>query len=129
MTTETRPRTREGPCHAQERVSVAILVVLLVITLTKETAVVELVSSSPRRSFLTALEVVHETKLEQANKADVNLNMTAGFIHIGKTGGSTLTGVIRNSCHSFVRKSGRCQGAIQNESIASELVTAYYHGT
>lgn len=60
-------------------------------------------------------------------------NITAGCIHIGKTGGSTLTGVIRNSCHSFMRESnGQCRnskGPIPNETAASELVTAYYHGT
>ena len=60
----------------------------------------------------------------------MNRNVTAGYIHLGKTSGSTLTGVIRNSCHSFMRdENNKCRGhaGIEKESAASELVTSYYH--
>ena len=49
---------------------------------------------------------------------------TAGFIHIGKCGGSSLTSQLRNGCHSFVKKP--CS-VIENETAISELVTDYYH--
>jgi hypothetical protein len=49
---------------------------------------------------------------------------TAGaIIHVGKTGGSTLSSVLRNGCHSFVKKP--CS-TIPNETIVSR-VTTYYH--
>ena len=44
---------------------------------------------------------------------------TAGFIHIGKTGGSTITTLLRNGCNSFV--DGPCRN-ITNESAISKLV-------
>jgi hypothetical protein len=49
---------------------------------------------------------------------------TAGaIIHVGKTGGSTLSSVLRNGCHSFVKKP--CS-TIPNETLVSR-VTTYYH--
>lgn len=48
----------------------------------------------------------------------------AAFIHVGKTGGSSLSLQLRNGCHSFVKKP--CHH-VQNETIVSELVTDYYH--
>jgi hypothetical protein len=44
---------------------------------------------------------------------------SAGFIHIGKTGGSTITTLIRNGCNSFAK--GPCRN-ITNESAISKLV-------
>lgn len=78
--------------------------------------------------------VAIKTKPDNATIGFNLTNVTAGFIHVGKSSGSTLTGVIRNSCHSFMRhrKTGQCRNedpAIPNETVASELVTAYYHGT
>jgi hypothetical protein len=46
------------------------------------------------------------------------------FIHVGKTGGSTLAGYLINGCHSFVRKP--CGGPsrnIMNESYISKTTT------
>eukprot|EP00980_Cylindrotheca_fusiformis_P003507 scaffold781_cov132-Cylindrotheca_fusiformis.AAC.26 len=45
------------------------------------------------------------------------------IIHVGKSGGSTLASVLRNGCHSFMKKPCR---KIANESIVSK-VTTYYH--
>ena len=45
---------------------------------------------------------------------------SAGFIHIGKTGGSTITTLLRNGCNSFAAK-GPCRN-ITNESAISKLV-------
>ncbi|CAJ1943669.1 unnamed protein product [Cylindrotheca closterium] len=50
-------------------------------------------------------------------------NTTGAFIHVGKTGGSTLATVLRNGCHSFLDRP--CQ-KVRNESIVSKTVT-YYH--
>jgi hypothetical protein len=46
------------------------------------------------------------------------------FIHVGKTGGSTLSGYLMNGCHSFVPKP--CGGPsrnIMNESYISKTTT------
>lgn len=46
------------------------------------------------------------------------------FIHLGKTGGSTLTRFLANSCHSFLPHP--C-GVIANETLVSKRITDYYH--
>lgn len=48
---------------------------------------------------------------------------TAGFIHIGKTGGSTISKLLHNGCTSFV--AGPCRN-ITNESIVSQKVVREY---
>jgi hypothetical protein len=48
-----------------------------------------------------------------------------GFIHLSKSGGSTLSLLIRNGCHSFVKKPCR---NVTNETVASKLIENYYHG-
>eukprot|EP00980_Cylindrotheca_fusiformis_P003506 scaffold781_cov132-Cylindrotheca_fusiformis.AAC.25 len=45
------------------------------------------------------------------------------IVHVGKTGGSTLTAVLRNGCHSYLPKP--CH-SVPNETIVSR-VTTYYH--
>lgn len=47
------------------------------------------------------------------------------FIHVGKTGGSTLSSQLRNGCHSWVNKPCS-QFPITNESRLS-IFTTYYH--
>ena len=49
---------------------------------------------------------------------------SVGFVHIGKTAGSTLSKLLRNGCHSFVPKPCR---VVPNETVVSELVESYYH--
>jgi len=51
---------------------------------------------------------------------------TIGYIHIGKTGGSTISNLLRNGCHSF-SGSKPCRKNIANETIISKLVEHYYH--
>jgi hypothetical protein len=46
------------------------------------------------------------------------------FVHLGKTGGSTISVVLRNGCHSFLPHPCR---NVTNETIASKLVQSYYH--
>jgi Sulfotransferase family len=48
-----------------------------------------------------------------------------GFVHIGKTAGSTLSAMLRHGCHSFMLHP--CRFNITNESMVSQLVGAYYH--
>ena len=49
---------------------------------------------------------------------------TAGFVHIGKTGGSTISVMLRNGCSSFVKSPCR---QVEHESAISKLVEHYYH--
>lgn len=49
---------------------------------------------------------------------------TAGFVHIGKTGGSTISTLLRNGCTSFV--GGSCRN-ITHETVVSKYVEHYYH--
>ena len=51
-------------------------------------------------------------------------NTTGAFLHLGKTGGSTLASQLRHGCHSFIPKP--CRHDIPNESVISFLTT-YYH--
>ena len=46
------------------------------------------------------------------------------FVHVGKTGGSALSVLLRNGCHSFIPHPCR---TITNETIASKLINSYYH--
>ena len=64
----------------------------------------------------------------KAGKPPVTTNptkVTAGFVHMGKTAGSTLSMLLRNGCHSFV-KPKPCH-VVPNETATSRLVQAYYH--
>lgn len=49
---------------------------------------------------------------------------SAGFVHIGKTGGSTISTLLRNGCTSFVE--GPCRN-ITHETVVSKYVEHYYH--
>lgn len=55
-----------------------------------------------------------------------NYTANAGFIHLGKTGGSTLSVQLVNGCHSYVKKP--CHH-VENETAVSKLVSNYYHST
>jgi hypothetical protein len=46
------------------------------------------------------------------------------FVHMGKTGGSTLSLLLRNGCHSFMRHPCR---HVANETMASKQILSYYH--
>ena len=46
------------------------------------------------------------------------------FVHLGKTGGSTLSILLRNGCHSF--QAHPCRN-VTHETIASQLIESYYH--
>mmetsp|Transcript_7838 Transcript_7838/g.18884 ORF Transcript_7838/g.18884 Transcript_7838/m.18884 type:complete len:376 (+) Transcript_7838:82-1209(+) len=50
---------------------------------------------------------------------------SAGFVHIGKTGGSTISTLLRNGCTSFVE--GSCKRNITHETVVSKYVEHYYH--
>jgi hypothetical protein len=51
------------------------------------------------------------------------------FLHIGKTGGSTISVNIRHGCHDCCMQtcSGRKDGWILNETILSQRIQSYYH--
>lgn len=72
-----------------------------------------------------------EPQYKHVSKSDItaetvkNLSPNGGgFIHIGKTGGSTLSLLLRNGCHSFMKHP--CYN-ISEESPASGLIEKYYH--
>jgi hypothetical protein len=46
---------------------------------------------------------------------------SAGFVHVGKTGGSTLSSLLTKGCHSFVSSCPRNHTAT-GESLVSKLV-------
>jgi hypothetical protein len=54
-----------------------------------------------------------------------NNNITAGFIHLGKTGGSSIARVLQNGCSSNRPKP--CKPPVANETMASKLVQDYFH--
>ena len=58
-------------------------------------------------------------------KSDQAYNITAGFIHLGKTGGSNFARLLRHGCHSIRPKP--CKKSVDNETIISKLVERYYH--
>jgi Sulfotransferase family len=47
------------------------------------------------------------------------------FIHTGKTGGSSISVLLRNGCHSFMPHP--CRNNINHESVTSKRVQSYYH--
>jgi hypothetical protein len=47
------------------------------------------------------------------------------FVHLGKTGGSTLSLLLRNGCHSFMKHP--CRTVAEPETPASRLISSYYH--
>jgi hypothetical protein len=47
---------------------------------------------------------------------------TAGFIHIGKTAGSTISKLLRNGCTSWVTAKGPCRKNMTDETVVSKLV-------
>jgi hypothetical protein len=64
------------------------------------------------------------TSIDAAAAASITTG-TAGFVHMGKTAGSTLSLLLRNGCHSFVNPKP-CH-TVPNETMVSKLVGAYYH--
>lgn len=46
------------------------------------------------------------------------------FIHMGKTGGSAISLLLRHGCHSFMPHPCR---QVPDESVASKLIESYYH--
>jgi Sulfotransferase family len=48
------------------------------------------------------------------------------FVHVGKTGGSTLSVLLRNGCHSWMKHP--CRNVTSTpESMASHKISSYYH--
>ncbi|KAL7429150.1 hypothetical protein ACHAXM_001562 [Skeletonema potamos] len=56
-------------------------------------------------------------------------NRMLAFLHIGKTGGSTISVNIRHGCHDCCMQpcSVRTDGWIHNETILSQRIQSYYH--
>jgi hypothetical protein len=68
----------------------------------------------------------NDTFTSNFDREDDYVSSTHGgaFIHIGKTGGSTLSMLLRNGCHSFIKKPCR---QVPNETVTSKRIEAYYH--
>lgn len=75
----------------------------------------------------------HWNQINSTIPPQTSSNDTFGFVHIGKTGGSTISKLLRNGCHSFISSDGAsnaqkpCRTNISNETIVSKLVERYYH--
>lgn len=52
-------------------------------------------------------------------------NTFVGFVHLGKTGGSTVSIMLRNGCHSFVPKP--CHKKANVTESALSILSTYYH--
>jgi hypothetical protein len=62
---------------------------------------------------------------KEAGRSVSKQNPSGGaFVHIGKTGGSTISVLLRNGCHSF--RPHPCR-SVPDESMASRLIESYYH--
>jgi len=53
--------------------------------------------------------------------------MVGAFIHVGKTGGSTLSALLRNGCHSFMTKPCEDKNISKEKESAISKLTTYYH--
>lgn len=72
----------------------------------------------------------NQTTIDTSNPTKTTTVRTPmGFVHIGKTGGSTLAQQIVNACHSFVAKPCPDQVHLrnENETAVSKAVVDYYH--
>jgi Sulfotransferase family len=49
------------------------------------------------------------------------------LIHTGKTGGSTISVLLRHGCHSFMPHPCRTDEELPHESMASKRIESYYH--
>jgi Sulfotransferase family len=49
------------------------------------------------------------------------------LIHTGKTGGSTISVLLRHGCHSFLPHPCRTDEQLPHESMASKRIESYYH--
>lgn len=67
------------------------------------------------------LAVEHKPLLAKAPQ------MVGAFIHIGKTGGSTLSTLLRNGCHSFMAKPCEDKDISKEKETAVSKLTTYYH--
>jgi hypothetical protein len=66
----------------------------------------------------------HDENLLPPNQQKLNdFKMRGAFVHIGKTGGSSLTKLLANGCHSFIEKPCR---NVTSESVISKQTT-YFH--
>lgn len=126
---------REDYCYFSRRVPIVGFFVVLLLCL-KERSTSEALATSKRfvlldenslekqKSVIGTTSAVKSAPLQYNADTMKKNNMTAGLIHLGKTGGSSLTAQLRNGCHSFIKKP--CK-KVSNETIVSELVTNYYH--
>lgn len=86
------------------------------------------------RAAMTNAQKYAALTLQQHNKTSPLLlpkppHTPGAFVHLGKTGGSTLCALLRNACHSWIPKP--CGGKVSpslgsNETFLSKLST-YYH--
>jgi hypothetical protein len=70
---------------------------------------------------------LRDGRLQQQPQQPSSRSSSSGgaFVHIGKTGGSTISKLLRNGCHAVYPKPCR---NVTNETIISQLVSDYYHG-
>ena len=129
LTTKDRKDKRKGrlPFQKQKRRGVISILVIVIIGFTVANVLAGLFldqfqSSLPNREdHLWLLQHRDPTLPPRNSSVD-----TAGFVHIGKTGGSTISKLLRNGCTSFVTERP-CRTNITDETYVSKFVEHYYH--
>ena len=76
-------------------------------------------NKTPRITATTPTPTPPPLRLQQLQGGDA-------FVHIGKTGGSTLSVLLRNGCHSWIPHPCRTIDK-EEESLASQSIVSYYH--
>ena len=109
---------RLGSSGVKRLVSLIVVVGALSFTLNVQTSLI-LNTSDADTSIL-----LHQRRLKEHEHSAIN--GTGAFVHLEKTGGSTLSLLLRNGCHSYMPKP--CREVVGKESAASKRVESYYHG-
>lgn len=87
-------------------------------------------SSSSRRRLDDLLSKYNLTLPQHPKKVKTpDAERSMAFLHIGKTGGSTISMHIRNGCQEWEMKQckNRIDGWIVNETVASYRIKSYHH--
>lgn len=64
--------------------------------------------------------------IQPISNSEKNTIRRGALIHVGKTAGSTVSVLLRNGCHQFVKRPCKVIPTDQ-ESMASKLISDYYH--
>ena len=113
---KTQRCCRPYSINSMKRLLIVIAIVYLFFILSM---MMHYYNGSKKNSLGVRRRYTEKTMPPQTSSVD-----SAGFIHIGKTGGSIISTLLRNGCSSF--NSGPCRN-VTHETAVSKLVEHYYH--